>query len=314
MNSQQIAAAERATSPHASGRSFEGAVVRREHPWYARAAYPLIKRYLETVPKSVDQYEALARKRTGLSDFGDPGYREGLSRILLSADTEARFTPVGRLDFHMTILSGLETRLLITKRLRDQPEVLERTVRRPVFVVGLPRSGTTHLHHLLALDPDSRALPLWELLNPVPYPLAERFGVDSRPVRARVWMALVHSFAPEMNALHPVAWDNFEECAFFMRTSFTGDLLTWTGDVPSFVRWLDTASLGFAYDEYRDWLKLVQGPNPTQRWVLKYPAHVGHLDERGVSRCVHHSDASGSDPLGGVDCERDRARTLADIV
>jgi hypothetical protein len=262
-----------ADSPH-----FEGAVVRREHPWYARAAYPFITRYLDTQPKTVEQYEALARKQTGLSDFGDPGYREGLRRILDAADQEASFTPAGRLDFHLTILSGLATRLVIADMHRRHPEARERAVTRPIFVLGLPRSGTTHLHNLLALDPASRALPLWELNNPVPYPAEVRMGIDLRPMRARIWMAFVHSFAPEMNALHPVAWDNYEECAFFLRTSFVGDLLTWTGNVPSYVRWLDSADLGFAYREYRDWLKVVQATSPSQRWVLKYPAHIGHLD------------------------------------
>jgi hypothetical protein len=101
-----------------------------------------------------------AMKETGLTDFGDPHYREGLLRLLESAETDADLHFIGRLAIREVITNSLASRLLLMEARKCTPEVFERPLNPPIFVLGLPRSGTTFLYRMLAADPAHRAIPL----------------------------------------------------------------------------------------------------------------------------------------------------------
>lgn len=109
-----------------------------------------------------------AMKETGLTDFGDPYYREGLLTLIESAGKDANLHVLGRAIMHGTIVVFLSNRLLLAEARRQTPEVFQRPVIPPIIIVGLPRSGTTLLHRMLALDPAHRGAPSWELACPLP--------------------------------------------------------------------------------------------------------------------------------------------------
>ena len=109
-----------------------------------------------------------AVKETHLTDFGDPYHREGLLRLLESAEEDAGLHLVGRLAFREVIVNSLANRLLLVEARKRAPEVFERPLVPPIVVLGIPRSGTTFLHRLLALDPANRGVPLWDLVRPLP--------------------------------------------------------------------------------------------------------------------------------------------------
>ncbi|HBQ40855.1 MAG TPA: sulfotransferase, partial [Halieaceae bacterium] len=117
---------------------------------------------------------------TGLEDFGDPAFYEALERLLEALHTEARLNEFGHMRAEMTILDGLSRRLEIENYLTSHPEVGEQQVQRPVFILGLPRTGTTALHHLLNQDPRNRTLRLWEAQQPVPPPETASYTSDPR--------------------------------------------------------------------------------------------------------------------------------------
>src|SRR5262249_26175097 len=113
---------------------------------------------------------AAARRRTGLDDFGDPAFREPLARLVRSIEDEARLTLVGRFAAVMQLVELLANRLLLQRDRRRHPAIAEETIRRPLVITGLPRSGSTFLHGLLAQDPANRAPVHWELRFPSPPP------------------------------------------------------------------------------------------------------------------------------------------------
>ena len=135
-------------------------------------------RYLNTMGSSVGagfliplEEETLiqaAMEQTGLSDFGDSGFREPLSILLRSLNEEADLTLTGRLLAACDILRILESRLRIIDTEKKHPEIADEVIASPIFVVGMGRTGTTILHELLQQDPANRAPLLWEMINPAP--------------------------------------------------------------------------------------------------------------------------------------------------
>ncbi|HJQ74315.1 MAG TPA: sulfotransferase, partial [Gaiellaceae bacterium] len=113
---------------------------------------------------------ARASRRTGLDDFGDDAFREPLRRLLHSMEHEAALTLLGRLIARTDVVRLLENRLRMTDVRRRHPEIDAQEIRRPLFIVGLPRTGTTILHELMAQDPENRVPMTWEVMHPWPPP------------------------------------------------------------------------------------------------------------------------------------------------
>ena len=111
-----------------------------------------------------------ARKQTGLADFGGEEFREGLRRLLDSLNEDAQLNVLGRISARTTLLSNLRNRLQLQHHRERHPQVAEQAIRQPLFILGLPRTGTTVLFNLLALDPANRAPLAWEVEHPCPPP------------------------------------------------------------------------------------------------------------------------------------------------
>jgi hypothetical protein len=223
---------------------------------------------------------AAARDRTKLDDFGPDDF---LGRLQLLCDEwghDAGVTAFHRFVLHGYLVRYASNRLLIRDALRRHPRILEQRIDRPVIVVGLPRSGTTHLVNLLAADARFHSLPLWESYEPVPLAseLPSPDGTDPRYVRcAQAWAGMQH-VTPLLASMHPMHPDHIHEELELMGPDFASYNFEWLSQSP---RWRD---LYFAsdqtphYEYMKNVLKLLQWRRgETRRWVLKCPQHLEQL-------------------------------------
>jgi hypothetical protein len=119
-----------------------------------------------------------AQRRTGLSDFGLDAFHEPLRLLLASVNHESRLTAAGHASFREVIVHSLANRLQVEDWYGRHPEIDDQAVVAPVFIVGFPRTGSTLLSYLLALDPGTRMIRQWESEQPCPPPVA---GDDADP-------------------------------------------------------------------------------------------------------------------------------------
>jgi len=224
-----------------------------------------------------------AIRQTGLADWGsDESFREGLERLVQSCEEDCRLTPLGRILLRLAFVQHARTRLRLQEWIRKEPSVLNEEIRRPLFVVGYPRTGTTLLHNLLCQDRGGRPLLLWEALEPVTPP-DFRLGLeDPRIDRARWFVCLSRRYImPQMTAIHPLEAEGPEECTFLLFNTFRTPAYTLMGDVGGYLQWLrdrgDRDRLP-VYEEYRRQLQLLQWRRPGRYWILKSPLHLWGLD------------------------------------
>lgn len=215
-----------------------------------------------------------AIKETGLTDFGAPHYREGLSRLLESAENDADLHFVGRLAYREMITSSLATRLLLTEARKRTPDIFERPLISPIIVLGLPRSGTTFLHRLLTLDPYHRGVPLWELVRPLP-----AFGGEPDRRRQEVARRLEsrQKLVPDLDRKHFTRADSPEECIWLLAATLVSPIFWVLAPVYGYLEWYEGQDRLQAYREYRWLLQVLQAVDPTRRLTLKAPAHTGAL-------------------------------------
>jgi hypothetical protein len=225
----------------------------------------------------LEQFCAAARRSTGYDDFGDPCYRAGL-RVLLSAlRHEGDLTVIGRMMLKRSIAVALEQRLLIQHLRKAEPDVFTKALLPPVIITGMPRSGTTFLHRLLAVDPAMRAPTLGELVELVGRRADWRRALQDK--RLQVELAVMRYFNRELDARHFTRSDEPEECMFALALSFC-TMLPWTlAPVHSYLAWYKTADRHQKYREYRDILCLLQRRDPARRLLLKAPDHLGGVAE-----------------------------------
>jgi hypothetical protein len=218
-----------------------------------------------------------ARRATGLSDFGDPGFREGLGVLLRAYDEEARLTPFGAWMTRQQLAGILRARLGVVEGLRRDPACRAAPIRRPVFVLGLPRTGTTALHALLAADPACQALEYWLAASPGPRPPREGWERDPRFKEAAFGLRMTYWLDPGLRAIHDLTPDGPDECRHLLGQCFTDDTFDSNATIPSYTAWYRKADLRPSYAWHRDVLHLIGRPTPKKRWLLKYPAHLAHL-------------------------------------
>ncbi|MFB9434595.1 sulfotransferase family protein [Streptomyces showdoensis] len=213
----------------------------------------------------------------GLDDFGAPGHVPALDLLVSALETEAALTPAGRAEVRGTLLRALRTRLWL--HARPVPAVSAVEQRPPVVLVGLPRTGSTVLHRLLALHPALRAPCLWELLSPVAPPGA--VGAGDPVAEAERYVADLHRTAPELARVHPTGAYEPEECEHLMNADFRNSVLGLLSyRVPSYASWLLAQDLTSAYELHRAQLAHVLARRPAPagaRLVLKSPSHLWHL-------------------------------------
>lgn len=222
----------------------------------------------------VTQLMDRSRAGTGLDAFGDDSFREGLERLVDAADREARFTEMGAAAFDMQIIDLLSCRLQVEDWYRRHPEIDEQQIVAPLIGLGLPRSGSTALSHMLGLDPAARSIRGWEAIAPCPPPELATQDSDPRIARAEAGMERRNRLFPRMKQMLPSTATSPTECQTFMGYDFKSQLFQAFAHIPSYVDWLNhEADLVPTYAYVKRVLKLLQWHCPPTRWRLKNPSH-----------------------------------------
>ena len=225
-----------------------------------------------------DSIARAACRRAGLEDFGDPGWREALEVLCLSLELEGNLTTFGRIAMRGLITNALELRLRLIDWAARHPEVREERIERPWVVVGLPRTGTTLLSLLLALDPEVRPLLHWESTSLVPPPDLATHAEDPRIAAAAKQVEQLSGLNPAVRAMHPMGATLATECVGFLFLDLRSLLIETQAHIPSYGRWLEKTDMRGAYAMHRLALQTLQSSYPTVAWSLKTPQHLWHLD------------------------------------
>lgn len=232
--------------------------------WGLREIDP--ERVLRRVLRSVDVGPSL-----------DDAFVEALEVLVASVNANPDIKLTGRWAFRAYLAHRVANRLRIDATLRAYPEILDEPITRPIFIVGLPRTGTTLLHQLLAGDERLRAPRMWEM----EYPCA-RFGAGQNPAERRFRSVdakcrFFKTIAPRFPALHQVDAALPEECVYLFANDLMSDLFNTAWQLPEYARWLSRQDLEPLYLRHKQQLQMLQYGVGTARWVLKSPSHLRAL-------------------------------------
>ncbi|HZT19720.1 MAG TPA: sulfotransferase [Dongiaceae bacterium] len=228
-------------------------------------------------PLKAEELAAAACRRTGLGDFGEKPF-EALAVLLESYDREASLSLFGRFAARWDVLRFLMNLLRLREAERRDPAILEQPIVRPIFITGLPRSGTTFLHNLLAQDPDNLVPLCWETIYPCPERPERPGSADRRPRKVDRQIAAFARLAPELGRAHPMTAYSAQECTEITAHVFQSLRLDTTHHVPSYRRWLDGTGHLAAYRFHKRFLQHMQRQKGPGRWILKCPDHVFALE------------------------------------
>jgi len=215
-----------------------------------------------------------ACKRVGLDDFGDDSFLEPLRLLLNSYETEAELNFIGRICVQNDILRLLGNRLRLVEDRKRFPEIAAEIIRRPLFITGLPRSGTTFLHALLAQDPAHRAPQVWEVMYPSPPPEKGSYDSDRRIAKTQLQLKSIDFLMPDFKAVHLIDARLPQECIAITNHDFRSHVFESMYFVPSYRTWYDGQDKRPAYEFHRRFLQHLQWRCPGKGWVLKAPSHL----------------------------------------
>jgi sulfotransferase family protein len=226
-----------------------------------------------------DRLLAAARRRAGGRDFEDTMFLGGLRRLLHGLAEEAGLNFLGRIAAREAIVNCLANRLRLERDRGRHPEIATQEIRRPLVITGLPRSGSTLLHGLLAQDPANRVPQTWEMMTPSPPPERATYDCDPRIAITERQIRWFERLAPEFRKIHAVGARLPEECVVILSHSFLSSQFCSMYGVPSYQAWIRTQDLLPAYRLHRRFLQHLQWRYGGDRWVLKAPAHLAALRE-----------------------------------
>lgn len=221
---------------------------------------------------------AAAREQTGLSNLGDDNILEGLDVLVDSINREAKLTEAGASRWEGMMVATLANRLRVEDWLASHPELLERPVEKPLFVFGLPRTGTTLTINLLNADPARRCFLRWEAFNSAPPAAAGELSSDPRYLAEQERLNMSLKYAPHISAIHHEDADSPTECQFAMSPSFCAQYYDSVLHIPSYRDWFFNTSYLPAFRYHKRLLQLLQANN-AGRWTLKNPWHPLFLDD-----------------------------------
>ncbi len=220
-----------------------------------------------------------AEAQTGLSDWGEEDIRRALEFLCYSLNEESRMHTAGAELVRARLSGQLANRLVLMEDRKRYPEIARQEIKRPLIVFGLPRSGTTHMHNLLAAHPGTRAPRLWEMMIPSPPPEQANYESDPRIKILGDAMNQEGFFSEDLQVAHPLHHNRPEESGGILEYAGVGMMAAAMCGLPSYdaVR----AHLDFrpVYQFHRKFLQHLQSRNPGIWWVLKSGELHYHLEE-----------------------------------
>jgi hypothetical protein len=220
--------------------------------------------------------EALVRTAVastgGLSDFGDfdGDWRTRFDSLVAELDATGKLNALGRLMTRQELLRGLRTRLLLTRARQESPAIADEPIEAPIVVTGSPRSGTSILFELLALDPNARAPLAWEAIHPVPFDGASE---ARRRQLAECEQEFWSDVQPEFATIHELRADLPVECVTITLPGFSGGHWGMIANIPGW-----QADYPATMDYHRAFLQTLQHGRPSRNWVLKTPLYLVFVD------------------------------------
>ena len=220
-----------------------------------------------------------ASEQTGLENFGDPAFRDRLEILCTALANDVALSPGGVVAFGAQLTGLLKNRLLLEQLLVDHPEIHDIEIARPIIIAGMPRTGTTHLHNLLAADPNLRALPYWESNEPILAP-QERVGPDEpdpRIARTEMGIGVVDLLCPHFKRMHEMTPEHAHEEIALLSMDVTSMFLETLAPMPT---WRDAylaTDQTPSYSYLKTILKALTFLRGGERWVLKTPQHLEQL-------------------------------------
>jgi len=220
-----------------------------------------------------DELCAAALRKAGRTRFSDASFYEPLRLLLQCYEDEADLNVLGRYAARWDTQRCLATLLRFDSAEEANPDISGERIVRPIFITGVPRSGTSLLHALLTQDPSNRIPRCFEVMEPYASP-----GRDRRRQQVDRQLRMFENLAPQMAAMHPLCADSPQECTEITGQAFRSLRFEMTHRVPSYQRWLDAEGHHEAYRFHRRFLRHLQQRRGPQRWVLKCPDHVHALE------------------------------------
>lgn len=206
------------------------------------------------------------------------GAREGLRQLTASLAADSRLTMFGRLSVHWDFIRLMRNAAKVEQAVQENPAMGAAPVAAPIFILGLPRSGTTFLHGLLADDPDNRVPRAWQTIYPEPRPADFDAARDRRARIVNRQFQFFGGISPEFSQLHPIDADGPQECSEITSHVFQSLRFDTTFRVPDYQAWIDRRGHFEAFEFHRKFLQVLQHGGPGDRWVLKCPDHSFCLD------------------------------------
>jgi Sulfotransferase family len=225
-------------------------------------------------PLDADALHARASADTGLHDFGAADYRERLEVYLAALREIDGLHAPGVVNFYGQLLQLLKNRLLFTDLLRRHPEIDDIQLLPPVVIAGLPRTGTTHLHNLLAAPPTFRTMPYWESVEPFPLPAEAGLEPDPRRARMDVAVAVINTVMPYFPLMHEMTTEHVHEEIQLLANDFSTMFFETLADVPRWRDYYHSHDQTPHYEYLARQLKAMQFLRGGRRWLLKSPQHL----------------------------------------
>jgi hypothetical protein len=222
-----------------------------------------------------------ARDRTGLEDFGDLWFLEPMDRYVAAANSEGRLTPAGRAAQTEVIVKGLASRLRMVEDIRRHPEILDEQVTVAGVILGLPRTGSTIFHRLIASAPGMTAIRWFEAQNFAPFPGEQPGDPAERRAYAQQMIDGWLQLAPELASIHPLDPDAPDEEILILGQMFVSTMIEGMNFVPSFTRWLNGYDQSRGHEDLKTILQYLQWQQPARRgskWILKSPSNLPYAE------------------------------------
>ncbi len=212
---------------------------------------------------------ARASRHTSLDDFGDVEFLPALEQLCRSFREDAGLSAVGTVAMHTHLVRLLRNRLLLQEALDADPDIRAVAIDRPIFIVGPPRTGSTHLHNIMSTDARLRTLPYWEAIEPV-LSRSERGGnVDPRVERADQELDLIHRSAPYFVRMHEMGAGEVAEDFHLLEPSFITSSFETRAPMPSYRDWLKSVDRSSSYRYMRTIMQAMQWLRGGERWLSK---------------------------------------------
>lgn len=215
----------------------------------------------------------------GISDFGNAQFIDSLELLVQSLNTEAQLNEMGELIASERLLQHAVNRLNYINDRKNNPEIANEKIVKPVFIVGMPRTGTTIFHDILAQDSRNRAPQTWEVTFPSPPPERATYTSDPRIEVCEAMFPDIDDQIPGFKAMHPMGATLTQECVVMMADTMCSSLFHNQFRVPSYQDYVDNnAPWADVYAFHQQQLQHLQWKCPGDRWVLKTGAHLWSLE------------------------------------